>query len=146
MWQQREWSDRNGKTAAIGLDDILIITPYNAQVFEIQRRLPGARVGTANKFQGQEAPIAMSGNKPWRARGRPCLRVEDREIRDLWAALDKAEQEKVRDIPPVFCRFVRTLLLTGLRRTLAARAEWREIDYLQRDVLTSKAKAALDKR
>jgi superfamily I DNA and/or RNA helicase len=53
------WTDRNGETAAIGLDDILIITPYNAQVFEILRRLPDARVGTVDKFQGQEAPIAI---------------------------------------------------------------------------------------
>jgi AAA domain len=35
------------------------ITPYNAQVFEIQQRLPGAHVGTVDKFQGQEAPIAI---------------------------------------------------------------------------------------
>ncbi|TGQ96478.1 nuclease, partial [Mesorhizobium sp. M4B.F.Ca.ET.203.01.1.1] len=40
-------------------DDILIITPYNAQVFEIQQHLPSARVGTVDKFQGQEAPIAI---------------------------------------------------------------------------------------
>jgi uncharacterized protein len=37
----------------------LIITPYNAQVFEIRRRIPGARVGTVDKFQGQEAAIAI---------------------------------------------------------------------------------------
>ena len=43
----------------VTLDDILIITPYNAQVFEIQQCLPGARVGTVDKFQGQEAPIAI---------------------------------------------------------------------------------------
>ncbi|TPI65518.1 TM0106 family RecB-like putative nuclease [Mesorhizobium sp. B3-1-3] len=53
------WIDREGKEAAITLNDILIITPYNAQVFEIQQRLPGARVGTVDKFQGQEAPIAI---------------------------------------------------------------------------------------
>jgi uncharacterized protein len=28
-------------------------------VFEIQQLLPGARVGTVDKFQGQEAPIAI---------------------------------------------------------------------------------------
>ncbi|WP_245322006.1 TM0106 family RecB-like putative nuclease [Mesorhizobium sp. WSM1497] len=53
------WIDRNGKEAAIALNDILVITPYNAQVFEILERLPGARVGTVDKFQGQEAPIAI---------------------------------------------------------------------------------------
>src|SRR4029077_386412 len=29
------------------------------QVFEIQQCLPNARVGTVDKFQGQEAPIAV---------------------------------------------------------------------------------------
>ena len=53
------WVDRDGQERPIALGDILIITPYNAQVFEIQQRLPGARVGTVDKFQGQEAPIAI---------------------------------------------------------------------------------------
>ncbi|WP_456668435.1 TM0106 family RecB-like putative nuclease [Bradyrhizobium sp. USDA 3240] len=53
------WVDGTGKEAAIRLEDILIIAPYNAQVFELQERLPGARVGTVDKFQGQEAPIAI---------------------------------------------------------------------------------------
>ena len=50
---------RQGKFFEIALEDILIIAPYNAQVFEILKRLPGARVGTVDKFQGQEAPIAI---------------------------------------------------------------------------------------
>lgn len=53
------WIDRDGDERALTLEDILIITPYNAQVFEIQQRLPNARVGTVDKFQGQEAPIAI---------------------------------------------------------------------------------------
>lgn len=53
------WTDRAGNTKALTLGDIVTITPYNAQVFEIQQRLPGARVGTVDKFQGQEAPIAI---------------------------------------------------------------------------------------
>ncbi len=53
------WSDRDGHSRSITLEDILIIAPYNAQVFEIQRRLPGARVGTVDKFQGQEAAIVI---------------------------------------------------------------------------------------
>jgi uncharacterized protein len=53
------WVDREGNEKPITLDDIVIITPYNAQVFEIQQCLPGARVGTVDKFQGQEAPIAI---------------------------------------------------------------------------------------
>lgn len=53
------WLDRNGQVASLSIDDIVIITPYNAQVLEIQKRLPTARVGTVDKFQGQEAPIAI---------------------------------------------------------------------------------------
>ncbi|TIM31593.1 MAG: TM0106 family RecB-like putative nuclease [Mesorhizobium sp.] len=53
------WIDRNGVEKPVTMDDILIITPYNAQVFEIQQRLPTAHVGTVDKFQGQEAPIAI---------------------------------------------------------------------------------------
>ena len=53
------WTDREGQEQTVTLNDIVIITPYNAQVFEIQRQLPEARVGTVDKFQGQEAPIAI---------------------------------------------------------------------------------------
>ncbi|WDZ82065.1 TM0106 family RecB-like putative nuclease (plasmid) [Ensifer adhaerens] len=53
------WRDREGSESPLTLNDILIIAPYNAQVFEIQERLPGARVGTVDKFQGQEAPIVI---------------------------------------------------------------------------------------
>lgn len=53
------WTDRHGVERTITLDDILIIAPYNAQVLEIQKRIPGARVGTVDKFQGQEAPVAI---------------------------------------------------------------------------------------
>ena len=54
-----KWTNRDGETAEITFEDILIIAPYNAQVFEIQQQLPQARVGTVDKFQGQEAPIAI---------------------------------------------------------------------------------------
>ncbi len=53
------WIDRDGSEKPLSLNDIVIITPYNAQVFEIQQQLRGARVGTVDKFQGQEAPIAI---------------------------------------------------------------------------------------
>ena len=56
---EAKWIDRQGVTNPITLENILIITPYNAQVFEIENRISGARVGTVDKFQGQEAPIAI---------------------------------------------------------------------------------------
>ena len=53
------WVDQHGTEKAITLEDVLIIAPYNAQVFKVQERLPGARVGTVDKFQGQEAPVVI---------------------------------------------------------------------------------------
>jgi hypothetical protein len=53
------WVDRKGVERPVTLDDILIIAPYNSQVFELQARLPRARVGTVDKFQGQEAPVVI---------------------------------------------------------------------------------------
>jgi uncharacterized protein len=53
------WIDGEGCEHELTLADILIIAPYNAQVFEIHQRLPDARVGTVDKFQGQEAPITI---------------------------------------------------------------------------------------
>jgi uncharacterized protein len=54
------WVDKESKVQRITLDDILIVAPYNAQVSLLLRRLPkGARVGTVDKFQGQEAPVVI---------------------------------------------------------------------------------------
>jgi predicted RecB family nuclease len=53
------WVDRLGMEKAVGLEDILIIAPYNAQVFDLKERIPGAKIGTVDKFQGQEAPIVI---------------------------------------------------------------------------------------
>jgi uncharacterized protein len=39
---------------------VLIVAPFNAQVGAIRRLLPPeARVGTVDKFQGQQAPISL---------------------------------------------------------------------------------------
>ena len=38
---------------------MLVVTPYNAQVRAIAESLPGIRVGTVDKFQGQEKPISI---------------------------------------------------------------------------------------
>jgi superfamily I DNA and/or RNA helicase len=44
----------------IDLDDVLIVAPYNAQVSDLLVALPkGARVGTVDKFQGQEAALVI---------------------------------------------------------------------------------------
>jgi predicted RecB family nuclease len=59
LGSQSTWVDDTGSEHPLGLNDILIIAPYNAQVFEIHKHLLGARVGTVDKFQGQEAAVAI---------------------------------------------------------------------------------------
>jgi uncharacterized protein len=54
------WTDRDGKVRPIGVDDILVVAPYNAQVRRLIETLPlKSRVGTVDKFQGQEAPVVI---------------------------------------------------------------------------------------
>lgn len=56
----REWTNHGGAHAPLGSDDILVVAPYNAQVHLLAERVPaGARVGTVDKFQGQEAPVVV---------------------------------------------------------------------------------------
>ncbi|MCE8524005.1 TM0106 family RecB-like putative nuclease [Ruegeria pomeroyi] len=53
------WTDRDGVTRPLQQSDIIVVAPYNAQVNALAERLPGIRVGTVDKFQGQEAPVAL---------------------------------------------------------------------------------------
>ena len=54
------WTDRDGVVRNLSLGDILVVAPYNAQVSALAEALPeGARVGTVDKFQGQEAPVVI---------------------------------------------------------------------------------------
>jgi uncharacterized protein len=54
------WTDRNGKTSPLAVEDVLVVAPYNAQVRRLIETLPErARVGTVDKFQGQEAPVVI---------------------------------------------------------------------------------------
>jgi hypothetical protein len=54
------WTDQNGVERPIGWNDVLVVAPYNAQVGQIASLLPAqARVGTVDKFQGQEAAVSI---------------------------------------------------------------------------------------
>jgi predicted RecB family nuclease len=56
----REWINQLGETKQIGIDDILVVSPYNMQVKLLEETLPaGARVGTVDRFQGQEAAAVL---------------------------------------------------------------------------------------
>jgi uncharacterized protein len=56
----KTWIDRKGAKKVIGIEDILVVTPYNMQVNHLCEVLPaGARVGTVDKLQGQEAAAVL---------------------------------------------------------------------------------------
>ena len=49
----------NGIARRFRNDDVLIVSPYNLQVRRLRQRFPDIRVGTVDKFQGQEAPVVI---------------------------------------------------------------------------------------
>jgi predicted RecB family nuclease len=53
------WFYGAGNSRPIREEDILIVAPYNAQVSDLLVRLPKMRIGTVDKFQGQEAPVVI---------------------------------------------------------------------------------------
>ena len=53
------WINDRGDEKPLTPADVLVIAPYNAQVNRIAERLPQARVGTVDRFQGQEAPVVI---------------------------------------------------------------------------------------
>jgi uncharacterized protein len=53
------WINDKGENRPLALNDILIVAPYNAQVSDLAARMPGARIGTVDKFQGQQAPVVI---------------------------------------------------------------------------------------
>ena len=60
LHQRRGVQDADGVTRPLTLDDVLVVAPYNAQVRCLRERLPtGARIGTVDKFQGQQAPVVF---------------------------------------------------------------------------------------
>ena len=61
----QEWRDKDGVRRVIGAGEVLVVTPYNAHIRAIEDALAqagcpgGVMVGTVDKFQGREAPVAI---------------------------------------------------------------------------------------
>ena len=56
----RTFTDSKGQSRPLVLDDILFVAPYNMQVRRLEKDLPqGAKVGSVDRFQGQEAPVVI---------------------------------------------------------------------------------------
>jgi predicted RecB family nuclease len=60
----RRWRDKEGSEHEIGPADLLVVTPFNSQIREIEEVLEPAglarvSVGTVDKFQGRQAPVVV---------------------------------------------------------------------------------------
>jgi uncharacterized protein len=61
----RQWHDRNGQRLPLSPEQVLVVTPYNAQIRAIRDALARAgcpaevQAGTVDKFQGREAAVAI---------------------------------------------------------------------------------------
>lgn len=66
----RRWRDPSAHAPGAAVDrpledrDVVVVAPFNAQVWTVRRALDaagltGTRVGTVDRFQGQEAPVAV---------------------------------------------------------------------------------------
>ena len=55
------WRDKGGSIHPLTTQDILIVAPYNAQVSALVEAMPllAGRIGTVDRFQGQEAPVVL---------------------------------------------------------------------------------------
>ena len=51
--------DETDRPRTLGLDDVLVVAPYNMQVRALRAALARGRVGSVDKFQGQEAPVVI---------------------------------------------------------------------------------------
>lgn len=61
----RNWTDKHGDEHVIGVDDVMVVAPYNDQVRLLRDQLDadpdtrGMSVGTVDKFQGRQAPVVL---------------------------------------------------------------------------------------
>lgn len=55
------WRNKHGDIRDLTLQDILVVAPYNAQVGALIEGMPELkdRIGTVDRFQGQEAPVVI---------------------------------------------------------------------------------------
>ncbi|HKU59926.1 MAG TPA: TM0106 family RecB-like putative nuclease [Gemmatimonadales bacterium] len=116
---RRRVVDRDGVERPLKAEDILIVAPFNLQVHCLRGRLdPGVRIGSVDKFQGQEAPVVIvslcSSTLDESPRGASFLLSPNR----LNVAVSRAEALAIvvgsPDLIDVRCRSVEEMRLVNL--------------------------------
>ena len=57
-----QWRDEKGELSDLAVGDVMLMAPYNAQVGALAERLRArgvTKVGTVDRFQGQQAPVVI---------------------------------------------------------------------------------------
>lgn len=118
----KQWRNAAGDLAVIGVKGILVVTPFNAQVGEIEAALHGrgiidGRVGTVDKFQGQQAPVVVYSMASSTAEDAPRGMEFLYDLRRLNVATSRARCLAILVSSPelvrVFCRTPHQIVLAN---------------------------------
>jgi uncharacterized protein len=116
------WTDKERHARPMSPDDVLVVTPYNAQIREIERALAqaiisGVRVGTVDKFQGREAPAVIYSMATSSAEDAPRGMEFLFDLHRLNVATSRARAVAIivasPDLAGVFCRTPRQMVLAN---------------------------------
>lgn len=124
----RPWTDADGNRRPLAVDDVLVVAPYNAHIARLRAALPeGARVGTVDKFQGQEAPVVVFSMATSSADDLPRAMEFLYSLNRLNVAVSRARALAVLVCSPELlaapCRTPRQLQLVNALCRLVERAE-----------------------
>jgi predicted RecB family nuclease len=118
----RQWRNRDSVLAPIGIEQIMVVTPYNAQIRAVQAAaesvgLPRLQVGTVDKFQGREAPFVIYSMATSSAEDAPRGMEFLYDLHRLNVATSRARALAIivasPDLVRVFCQTPRQMLLAN---------------------------------
>jgi uncharacterized protein len=117
-----DWTDKDGCQHGMTAKDVLVVTPYNAQIRAIERAfasagIEGVRVGTVDKFQGREAPVVIYSMATSSADDAPRGMEFLFDLHRLNVATSRARATAIivasPDLVRVFCRTPRQMVLAN---------------------------------
>jgi uncharacterized protein len=124
-----------GEEKPLGPPGILVVAPYNAQVSALRRALPSdIRVGTVDKFQGQEAPIVIYSMTTSSAADAPRGLEFLYSLNRLNVATSRAQALVILvaspDLPLAHCKTPRQMQLVNALCSYLERAKVVEVERL----------------
>jgi superfamily I DNA and/or RNA helicase len=127
----RQWRDLMGERHAMNQRDVLVVTPFNAQIREIDealegRGIEGIAVGTVDRFQGRQAPAVIYSMASSTAEDAPRGMQFLYDLHRLNVATSRAQALAILvaspDLVRVFCRTPDQMVLANALCRLRERA------------------------